>query len=82
MTTKAETKRLSRLNKDESGNIAKTYKLPEAAVRIIEKPGKVHGQQSRAIQIAVELLWNKVGYGVSDEAMKRILNTDTVGQDL
>lgn len=52
-------------------NIAKRYKLPEAAVEIIAKAGPVHGSQSRAIQIAVELLWilEKRAF---DEEMKRL----------
>lgn len=48
----------------ESRNIAKRYKLPEAAVTLIEKAGPIHGQQSRTIQVAVELLWNMPGWGV------------------
>jgi len=51
---KNETRRLNKL-KDTSRNLAKRYKLPEAALRIIEKAGKIHGQQS-AIQIAVEVI--------------------------
>jgi hypothetical protein len=43
--------RLSKLKREseshESRNIAKRYKLPEAAANIIEKAGLVHGQQSR-----------------------------------
>lgn len=58
---KSETRRLNRL-KDTSRNLAKRYKLPEAALKIIEKAGKVHGQQSRAIQVAVELIWYSPGY--------------------
>jgi hypothetical protein len=53
---KNETRRLNKL-KDTSRNLAKRYKLPEAALKIIESAGKIHGQQSRAIQIAVEVIW-------------------------
>jgi hypothetical protein len=66
---KSETLRLNKL-KDTSRNLAKCYKLPEAALKIIEKYGKVHGQQSRAIQVAVELLWEKVGWKVPDRAIQ------------
>ena len=52
-----EARRLSKLKREseshESRNIAKRYKLPEAAVNIIEKAGPIHGQQSRAIQVAI-----------------------------
>jgi hypothetical protein len=48
---------------------AKTFKLPLAALKIIEKAGEVHGQQSRAIQVAVELLWHSVGAGIPDADM-------------
>jgi hypothetical protein len=74
-----ETRRLDKL-KDESRNIAKTYKLPLAALRIIEKAGKIHGQQSRAIQVAVELLWDKIGYCVPDSAMQHILDSPVIGK--
>jgi hypothetical protein len=47
---KSETSRLNKL-KDTSHNVAKRYKLPEAALEVIEKAGKIHGQQSRAIQV-------------------------------
>src|SRR6266700_206958 len=57
---KSETSRLNKL-KDTSHNLAKRYKLPEAALKIIEKAGKIHGQQSRAIQVAIELIWNSPG---------------------
>ncbi|MGA2425047.1 MAG: hypothetical protein ABSG07_13675 [Terriglobales bacterium] len=53
---KSETRRLNKL-KDTSRNLAKRYKLSEAALTIIEKAGKIHGQQSRAIQIAVEIIY-------------------------
>jgi len=76
---KSETRRLNKL-KDTSRNLAKRYKLPEAALRIIEKAGKIHGQQSRAIQVAVELLWDKVGYCVPDSAMQHILDSPVTGK--
>jgi hypothetical protein len=47
---------------------------------MIEKAGPVHGQQSRAIQVAVELLWNMPGWGVSDESMSHILNSPLTGK--
>ena len=75
---KSETRRLSKL-KDTSRNLAKRYKLPEAALRIIEKAGKIHGQQSRAIQVAVELLWEKVGWA-PDSAMSAILDSPLTGK--
>jgi hypothetical protein len=34
----------------------KRYKLPARAIKLIEQAGKIHGQQSRAIQIAVEVI--------------------------
>ena len=76
---KSETRRLNKL-KDTSRNLAKRYKLPEAALKIIEKAGRVHGQQSRAIQVAVELLWDKVGYCVPDSAMQHILDSPVIGK--
>jgi hypothetical protein len=68
---KSETRRLNKLT-DTSHNLAKRYKLPEAALKIIEKAGKIHGQQSRAIQVAVELIWNSPGYlvNVPDSILK------------
>ncbi|MBZ5613239.1 MAG: hypothetical protein LAO23_04450 [Acidobacteriia bacterium] len=79
-----EARRLSKLKREseshESRNIAKRYKLPEAAVKLIEKAGPVYGQQSRAIQVAVELLWNMPGWGVSDESMSHILNSPLTGK--
>src|SRR5262249_48362652 len=81
---KKEARRLGKLKREseshESRHIAKRYKLPEAAVALIEKAGTVHGQQSRAIQVAVELLWNMPGWGVSDEAMSHILNSPLTGK--
>jgi hypothetical protein len=70
----SETHRLNKL-KDTSLNLCKRYMLPEAAVKIIERAGKIHGQQSRAIQVAVELLWDKVGWAVPDTAMSVILDS-------
>ncbi len=75
---KSETRRLNNL-KDMSRNLAKRYKLPEAAVEIIARAGKIHGQKSRAIQIAVELLWDKPGWQVPDSAMSAILASPTTG---
>lgn len=84
MTQTREARRLSKLKRHaeshESRNIAKRYKLPDAAVNIIEKAGPVYGQQSRAIQVAVELLWNMPGWGVSDESMSNILNSPVTGK--
>ncbi len=81
-TTVSKTKEARRLDKlkDENRNLAKRYKLPEAALKIIERAGKIHGQQSRAIQVAVELLWNKVGWAVSDNAMSAILDSPVTGK--
>lgn len=77
---KSETRRLNKL-KDESRNIAKTYKLSLAALKIIEKAGKVHGQQSRAIQVAVELLWwQGVGIKISGPGIESILDSPVVGK--
>jgi hypothetical protein len=74
-----EARRLDKL-KDESRNLAKRYKLPEAALTIIERAGRIHGQQSRAIQVAVELLWAKVGWAVPDNAMSAILDSPVTGK--
>jgi len=76
---KSEARRLNRL-KDTSRNLAKRYKLTQAALKIIEKAGKIHGQQSRAIQVAVELLWAKVGWAVQDNAMSAILDSPLTGK--
>ena len=76
---KSETRRLNRLE-DTSHNLAKRYKLTEAALKIIEEAGKTHGQQSRAIQVAVELLWEKVGWAVEDSAMSTILDSPLTGK--
>jgi hypothetical protein len=84
MAQPREARRLSKLKRDaeshESRNIARRYKLPEAAVNMIEKAGSVHGQQSRAIQVAVELLWNMPGWEVSDQSMSHILNSPLTGK--
>jgi len=53
---KRETRRLNKLT-GASKNVAKRYKLTEAAAEIIDQAGQIHGQRSRAVQIAVELLW-------------------------
>jgi hypothetical protein len=50
-----ENKRLIKLRGGHTSTVAKRYKLPERAVEIIEQAAKIHGQQSRAIQIAVEV---------------------------
>jgi hypothetical protein len=76
---KTETRRLNKL-KDTSRNLAKRYKLPEAALKIIEKAGKIHGQQSRAIRVAVELLWDRTGFAVPDSAMSAILESPVTGK--
>ena len=84
MSKTSEARRLDKLKRNseghESHNIAKRYKLPEAALSIIEKGGAIHGQQSRAIQIAVEFLWSTPGYGVSDDAMSSIFSTPLIGK--
>jgi hypothetical protein len=53
---KSETQRLNKLT-GASRNIAKRYKLTTAAAEIIDQAGQIHGQKSRAVQIAVEILW-------------------------
>ncbi|HEX9119777.1 MAG TPA: hypothetical protein VF840_04505 [Terriglobales bacterium] len=57
---KSETRRLNKL-KDAPKNEAKRYKVPSEAVEIIRRAGKIHAQQSRAIQIGIELLWRTPG---------------------
>lgn len=52
-----ENERLKRLRGGHTTTVAKRYKLPERAIEIIEQAGKIHGQQSRAIQIAVEIIY-------------------------
>lgn len=76
---KSETRRLNQL-KESSHNLAKRYKLPERALKIIEKAGKIHGQQSRAIQVAVELLWDRAGFMVPDSALSVILDSPVTGK--
>lgn len=60
-----ELRRLNRLKRAPEGhqsrNIAKRYKLHQGALEIIEQAGKLHAQQSRAIQIAVEIMWRFPG---------------------
>jgi hypothetical protein len=53
---KSETRRLNKLT-GASKNIAKRYKLTSAAAEMIDRAGQIHGQKSRAVQIAVEILW-------------------------
>lgn len=59
---KSETRRLNKLT-GASKSIAKRYKLTTAAAEIIDKAGQIHGQKSRAVQIAVEILWRTAGLG-------------------
>jgi hypothetical protein len=53
---KSEIRRLNKLT-GASKNIAKRYKLTTAAAEVIDQAGEVHGQKSRAVQIAIEILW-------------------------
>jgi hypothetical protein len=53
---KSETRRLNKLT-GASRSVAKRYKLTTAAAAIIDQAGQIHGQKSRAVQIAVEILW-------------------------
>ena len=76
---KSETRRLNKL-KDTSHNLAKRYKLPEAALKIIERAGKIHGQQSRAIQVAVEILWRFYSPSVPVRIPESIFNSPLVGR--
>lgn len=73
MTEMKERKRLDDLKRSPAEHArrtdAKTFKLPLAALKIIEKAGEVHGQQSRAIEVSVELLWHGVGTRVPDADM-------------
>jgi len=73
---KSETRRLNKLT-GASKNIAKRYKLTTAA-EIIDQAGEVHGQKSRAVQIAVELLWRNVGLVV--EIPDAILQSPMTGR--
>ena len=61
-TMKSETRRLNKLT-GASKNIAKRYKLTTAAAEIIDQAGQIHGQKSRAVQIAIEILWRTTGLG-------------------
>jgi hypothetical protein len=72
---KSETRRLNKLP-DAPKNEAKRYKLPENAVEIIRRLGRVHGQQSRAVQIGIELLWRTPGALAIPET---ILNSPLIG---
>jgi hypothetical protein len=53
------TRRLDKLAHTETANIARRYKLPEAAADIFDRAAKVYGQKSRAIQVGVEILWRR-----------------------
>lgn len=59
---KNETRRLNKLT-GVSRSVAKRYKLTTAAAEIIDRAGQIHGQKSRAVQIAVEILWRSTGLG-------------------
>jgi len=59
---KSETRRLNKLV-GKSRSVAKRYKLTTAAAEIIDQAGQIHGQKSRAVQIAVEILWRTAGLG-------------------
>ena len=74
---KSETRRLNKLT-GARRNLAKRYKLTEAAAAIIDQAGEVHGQKSRAVQIAVEVLWRSVGPGA--EIPAAFLETPMTGR--
>jgi hypothetical protein len=74
---RGEKKRLNAIQ-GESKNLAKTYKLPAGAIKIIERAAKIHGQQSRAIQIAVEIIWRTPEKNYSAPAA--ILETPLTGK--
>jgi hypothetical protein len=59
---KSEIRRFNKLI-GASRSIAKRYKLTTAAAEIIDQAGQIHGQKSRAVQIAVEILWRTTGLG-------------------
>src|SRR5208283_5380723 len=59
---KSENRRLNKLT-GASRSVAKRYKLTTAAAEIIDQAGQIHGQKSRAVQIAVEILWRTAGLG-------------------
>lgn len=77
MNKKRQKRRLDALQ-GEARNPAKRYKLPLRAVEIIEQAAKIHGQQSRAIQVAVEIIWRTVGKDYT--APPAILDTPLVGK--
>jgi hypothetical protein len=58
----SETRRLNKLS-GASRSVGKRYKLTEAAAEIIDRAGQIHGQKSRAVQIAVEILCRATGLG-------------------
>jgi hypothetical protein len=78
MTKAKERKRLDSMEQNpaehERRSDAKTFKLPLTALKIFEHAGRVHGQQSRAIQIAVELLIRE-SKRVPDTALSAIKNS-------
>ncbi|MGA9445226.1 MAG: hypothetical protein WBV26_02200 [Candidatus Sulfotelmatobacter sp.] len=74
---RGEKKRLGVLQ-GESRNLAKRYKLTAGAIKIIKQAAKIHGQQSRAIQIAVEVIWRTPEKNYSAPAA--ILETPLTGK--
>ncbi len=74
---KKEDERLNKIH-GEAKNLAKRYRLPERAVEIIEQAAKIHGQQSRAIQIAVEVIYRTPEKNWSASAS--ISDTPSVGK--
>jgi len=58
---KKENERLRKLRGGHTTTLAKRYKLPLRAAEIIERAGRIHGQQSRAVQIAVEIIYRMPG---------------------
>jgi hypothetical protein len=81
-TQEAGKKRLAHLKRTadehESVNTAKRYKLPERAVEIIKQAAKIHAQQSRAVRIAVEVIWRTPEKNYSAPAA--ILETPLTGK--
>jgi len=63
-----------------SVNTAKRYKLSEAAVEIIAKAGAVHGQQSRAIQVAAELAYWNAPLGDDSQWQHIVLDSKLTGK--
>ncbi len=61
MTKRKERARLDNLAHKETVNVAKRYRLRTGALEVIEQAGKLHAQQSRAIQIATEIMWRFTG---------------------